>query len=172
MDFVIAKYFFKVYTSENINEKIIIKRRTIMKEVRTEIEINAPKEKVWDILTNFDGWGEWNPTVKEAKGEAKLKSTLTITMRGKTEEGAHSYSPVIINIDAPNSFRFRASMGARIMMTNYKTCQLEETAKGVKLIHIEGFTGLMVPIIWKKMEKGVPMMLDMMNKALKKKAES
>ncbi len=30
-------------------------------EVRTNIQISAPKKIVWDILTNFDSYPQWNP---------------------------------------------------------------------------------------------------------------
>jgi uncharacterized membrane protein len=34
-----------------------------MKEIHTEIEINAPAEKVWRVLTDFAAYPEWNPFV-------------------------------------------------------------------------------------------------------------
>ncbi len=38
-----------------------------MRELRTEIEIAAPTTKVWNILTDFDAWKEWNPIVNQAR---------------------------------------------------------------------------------------------------------
>ncbi len=143
----------------------------MMKEIRTEIDINAPVAKVWDIISNLDDWADWNKMVTGASGKITQGAKLSITMRGKSEGAEHSYAPTVIQCDAPNSFRFRASMGNRLMMTNYKLCQLEENNGGTKFIHIEQFSGLMVPFIWKKMEKGVPMMLQMINKNLKQHAE-
>ncbi len=32
-----------------------------MKEIHTEIEINAPAGKVWRVLTDFPSYPEWNP---------------------------------------------------------------------------------------------------------------
>jgi uncharacterized protein YndB with AHSA1/START domain len=31
---------------------------------KREIEIAAPPEVVWDVLTDFRQWPEWNPRVK------------------------------------------------------------------------------------------------------------
>ena len=56
-----------------------------------EIEIAAPPELVWDVLSKIDAWPSWNPDVKAAalegdlaagsvfrwKAGAKLTSTLT-----------------------------------------------------------------------------------------------
>ncbi len=34
-----------------------------MKKVCVKVEINAPIEKVWEVLTNIKGYSEWNPFV-------------------------------------------------------------------------------------------------------------
>jgi len=53
-----------------------------MKEVRSEIEIQAPPERVWQILTDFDKWSEWNPSLYRASGTAALGEQVTITFKG------------------------------------------------------------------------------------------
>ncbi|VVB87011.1 Polyketide cyclase / dehydrase and lipid transport [uncultured archaeon] len=40
-----------------------------MKELRTEIEIQASADRVWQILTDFASFPEWNPFIRRAKGE-------------------------------------------------------------------------------------------------------
>ena len=142
-----------------------------MRELRTEIEIAAPISKVWSILTGFNDWEGWNPIVNQASGVASLGSKLSITMCGKDGKSANKYTPVLIEIDQPKSFRWRATMMAGFLFTNDKVCKLEETAAGTRLIHIEAFSGLPVPIFWGKMEKPVPQMLKSMNDALKMTAE-
>ena len=42
----------------------------------TEIEIRAPQQVVWDVLTAIDRWPSWNPAVKSA------------SLQGRLEEGA------------------------------------------------------------------------------------
>ena len=42
----------------------------------TEIEIRAPQQVVWDVLTAIDRWPNWNPAVKSA------------SLQGSLEEGA------------------------------------------------------------------------------------
>ncbi len=33
----------------------------IMRELRAEITINAPAERIWDTLTGLESFQEWNP---------------------------------------------------------------------------------------------------------------
>ena len=142
-----------------------------MREIRTEIEIAAPVTKVWSILTGFDNWKEWNPIVNQASGVAPPGSKLSMTMCcGDGKEG-NKYMPVVTNVEDPKSFRWRAIMMAGFLFTNDKVFELEETGPGTRLVHIEAFSGILVPLFWGKMEKSITPMLESMNDALKIKAE-
>ena len=59
-----------------------------MKELRTQIEINATPERVWDVLTAFDRFSEWNPfrflsgIGAALAGSMANKSNIVIDLRG------------------------------------------------------------------------------------------
>ena len=142
-----------------------------MRELRTEIEIATPATKVWSILTDFDNWKEWNPIVTQASGTASLGSKLSITMCGKDGKDGPKYMPSVTIFDEPKLFRWRAKMMAGFLFTNDKVFELEETASGTRLIHIEAFGGILVPMFWGNLNKHVPSMLKSMNDALKIKIE-
>ncbi|MBX2883484.1 MAG: SRPBCC domain-containing protein [Granulosicoccus sp.] len=143
-----------------------------MQIVKAEIEIQAPPEKVWGILTDIDKWHEWSPIINESAGQAAVGSTVTITMMSK-EAGKNGpkYSPTIIEMDEPRLFHWRAKMMAEFLFTNDKIIELEKTDEGTRVIHKETFKGLMAALMKGQMEKGVPPMLNMMNDALKQLAE-
>jgi len=143
-----------------------------VQEIKTEIEISAPPSKVWAIITNVDNWQEWSPIINTSQGEATVGSELSITMTGK-EKGTDGpkYNPIIIKLDEPHYFRWRAHMLAGFIFTNDKIIELKETDSGTLLTHTESFKGLLAPVFCGQMEKGVPPMLNSMNKALKNLAE-
>ena len=142
-----------------------------MREIRTEIEIAAPPTKVWNILTDFDNWKNWNPIINQASGTASLGSELSMTMRGEDGKDGPKYMPIVTNFEDPKFFRWRAKMMAGFIFTNDKVFELEETGAGTRLIHKELFSGMMVPMMWSKFDEGVPPMLNSMNDALKRTAE-
>ena len=43
-----------------------------MHEFCTEIEIQASDTRVWQLLTDFANFPQWNPFIHRAKGEAKV----------------------------------------------------------------------------------------------------
>jgi len=143
-----------------------------LQEIKTVIEISAPPSKVWTILTDINNWKEWSPIIKDSNGTATVGSELTITMMGKSEgEEGPRYKPIITELEQPVNLRWRAHMLAEFIFTNYKIFKLEETNTGTRLTHTESFKGLLAPIFCGQMEKGVPPMLNAMNKALKELAE-
>ena len=141
-----------------------------MREIRTEIEIAAPLTKVWSIITDFDNWKEWNPSC-QASGVASSGSKLGVTMCGEAGKDGMKYEPVITEFEEPKLLRWRGKMMAGFLFTNDKVLELEETGSGTRLVHREEFSGLLAPMFWGKLNKGVPSMLNSMNDALKKTAE-
>lgn len=143
-----------------------------IQEIKTEVEISAPPFKVWNIITEINKWQEWSPIINSSQGESVVGSTLSITMMGKEEgEDGPKYNPKIIELNEEKYFHWRAHMLAEFVFTNDKIFKLEKTKTGTRLIHIETFRGLLAPIFCNQMEKGVPPMLNSMNKALKELAE-
>ena len=143
-----------------------------LQEIKTEINIAAPPAKVWSILSDINKWQEWSPIVNSSQGEAAIGSELAITMMGKEAgKDGPKYNPVITELKEPNYLRWRAHMLAGFIFTNDKILELEETSTGTRLIHKEQFSGLLAPLFCGQMEKGVPPMLNSMNKALKDLAE-
>jgi hypothetical protein len=52
-----------------------------MKELRTEIEIQATPEKVWAIFTDFGSYPSWNPFIRKFEGTLAPGERIAITLR-------------------------------------------------------------------------------------------
>lgn len=141
-------------------------------EVRTEIDIAAPPQAVWDVVAKVDGWPEWNTTVSKATGTAALNADLDVTMFAAdgVSDGPR-YQPKVIKLDAPTHLEWRAHMLAGFVFTNDKVLKLQSTPTGTKLVHIERFSGMMLPLMTGMMNEGVPPILNTMNKDLKGRVE-
>lgn len=142
-----------------------------MRELKSEIQIAAPIDKVWQVLTGFDLWKDWNPMVNSASGSATPNSKVDIIMRGPDGKDAMKYQATVLEANSPKSFRWRATMMSGLIFTNDRVFELREENGGTVLINKEEFSGLMVPLFWNKMSLFVVPMLEEMNKALKSKLE-
>lgn len=140
--------------------------------ITRDIVINAPKDKVWVVISDINGWAENNSAVNAASGDAKHGSTLSITMRGeKAGEDGPSFNPVIKDIKPLSHLRWVAKMGASIIFHNEKLLSLEEVDGGTKLTHVEYFSGMTLPLMLSWFDEGVPPILDEMNAGFKAQAE-
>ena len=63
------------------------------RELNTDVVFDAPKEKVWKVLTDTDKYTEWNPFITSVKGEMKLGAQITNVMVNQGNET--SFTPVI-----------------------------------------------------------------------------
>ncbi len=46
-----------------------------------KIQIDAPVEWVWQVLIDFEHYGEWNPFITRIKGEAKIGSYIYLYVK-------------------------------------------------------------------------------------------
>ena len=58
-----------------------------MKELHTEIEIDASPEDVWRVLTDFDKYPEWNSFIKSASGEITVGEKLQVYIEPPNKKG-------------------------------------------------------------------------------------
>lgn len=142
-----------------------------MRELHAAIQIAAPIDQVWKVLTDFEHWSDWNPMVNRVSGSPSVGSKLYITMRGPDSKDAMKYQPIVLEAIPPNRFRWRATMMSGFLFTNDRVFELKEKNGGTELINKEEFSGLMVPVFWGKMNQFVADMLESMNTALKEKVE-
>jgi uncharacterized protein YndB with AHSA1/START domain len=49
-----------------------------VRELRTEVTINAPAERVWELLTDFGSFPDWNPFMLRARGEVGVGEKLLV----------------------------------------------------------------------------------------------
>lgn len=46
----------------------------------TYIDIDAPPERVWEVLIDFPAWKEWNPFIPSVIGKLEVGASLRITV--------------------------------------------------------------------------------------------
>lgn len=88
-----------------------------MKEINTEIEINASAEKVWQLLTDFAAYPHWNPFMRSIKGKPEegdeVKSEFRAVDGTEMEVSAFTDFDIVglaTTTGAPN-VQFNLSMG-------------------------------------------------------------
>ena len=114
-------------------------------ELRTEIEIEAAPAAVWDVLTHFASYPEWNPFIVRAKGELRASERLELTMSLPDSNREHVVRPRLLLCDAPRELRWLGHLWVKGLFDGEHFFRLHESDPGrTRLIHGEDVSGLLV----------------------------
>ncbi len=58
-----------------------------MKELHSQIEINASAERVWQLLTDFASYPQWNPFIRSISGEPNIGERLEVRLEPPESRG-------------------------------------------------------------------------------------
>ena len=141
-----------------------------MKNIQTEILINTDITKVWDVLINFESYPKWNPFITSISGEPKLGSRLTVSINPPGGNGM-TFKPNILTLESNKEFRWKGKLGINGIFDgeHYFILEFLENNK-TKFIHGEKFSGLLVPLVGKMLDK-TKKGFQLMNESIKNECE-
>jgi hypothetical protein len=143
-----------------------------MREIRTETLIDAPAERVWLVLTDFAVYPEWNPFIRRARGEAKVGSRLEVEIH-PPDSRPMTFRPRVLVADPGRELRWLGNLWVQGLFDGEHAFTIETLDEArVRFVQDERFGGLLVPLLWKTMERATRRGFEEMNRALKQRAES
>lgn len=136
----------------------------------TSVEIDAPADVVWDVLTDFDAYRDWNPFIVESGGVARVGSTLTNRMRsGGTDR---TFTPTVLVADAGRELRWVGRLGVAGVFDGEHAFLIEPLGSDrVRLTQREDFRGVLVPFLRGMLRRDTLPAFQAMNEALRDRAE-
>jgi hypothetical protein len=142
-----------------------------MREVYTEITIDAPPARVWEMVTDLAAYKTWNPFIVESSGQAVLGERLTCRPRLGRKRIA-TFHPVVTQVEKERVFAWTGHVLVKGLADGVHIFELKPEGDGTVLVHRQEFYGLLVPILWKIIERTAEKGFTLMNEALKKRAEA
>ena len=141
-----------------------------MKEVYSEIQINASASVVWDILTDFEKFGEWNPFIKEISGTLKEGSELRIFIEPPNSKGME-FKPTLKKVETEKKIQWLGKVWIPKLFDGEHSWTINQIDDNTVLfIQKERFTGIFIPF-FSKLLKNTKSGFEMMNQNLKQRAE-
>jgi hypothetical protein len=142
-----------------------------MREIKTETNINAPASTVWSILTDFQRFPEWNPFITKASGQIKENAQLKIRIE-PPDSSAMYFKPTVTRIKEEREFGWLGRLWIPGIFDGEHVFEIEPINKNkIHFVQREKFKGLLVPLLWKSLDKNTRHGYEKMNLALKKRAE-
>ena len=142
-----------------------------MKEIRTEIEINAPKERVWEVLMDFEKHSEWNPFIKSIEGQSILGGKLKVLLT-PPDTSEMTFKPKVVGYRENEQFAWQGKLFIKGIFDGRHIFELSDVNGGCKLVHREEFGGILAGALSSKVGENTKKGFEAMNRALKERAEA
>jgi hypothetical protein len=137
------------------------------KQIRTTIDIQAPVNQVWNVLTDFDSYPTWNPFIKWVKGEVKVGNQIEVQLPGM------KFTPTVKAFTPYQEFSWLGHLGIKGLFDGKHIFRLEQLTKGTtRLHHEESFQGLLAGPILLLIRKDTQNGFLAFNEALRERVES
>lgn len=140
-------------------------------QLRTEVLIDAPPERVWAVLADFRRYGEWNPFLPSVSGKLSVGEKLEIEV-SEPGRGEVVFKPEVAVVDPPHEMRWRGKLWLPSLFVAEHYFRLEPVDDGkTKLLHGEDFSGALVKVLGPRLANAVGGFAAM-NQALKRRVEA
>ncbi len=140
-------------------------------QLRTEIEIVAPRERVWKHLVDFPSYAEWNPFLRDVKGDLSSGAKLHVVMT-PGDGSERTFKATLLVVTPEKELRWQRRMWLRGLFDGEHFFLLSEIdAHRTRLVHGEDFTGRMVQYMGPTLTHIARGCVGM-NQALKRRAEA
>jgi hypothetical protein len=143
-----------------------------MDQIVTAIEIEASTERVWQVLTDFPAYSQWNSAMWQIRGEAIPGTRLQVWVRfapGITM----SFRPKVLHAENGRELRWQGRLLRSRLFAGEHSFVIEPLGNGrVMFLQAEVYTGLLVPVILPLIGGSTRRVFEVMNRELKARAES
>src|SRR5437867_10173174 len=118
-----------------------------MLELRTEIEIDAPPERVWAVLIDFEKFPDWNPFIRRIHGNALVGSRLDALL-GASGTRPMRFRPTVKAVVPHRELRCLGRLGLPWLFDGEHILQIEPLGStGVRFTQRDRFGGLLGPLL-------------------------
>lgn len=141
------------------------------KEIVTEVEINAPPSRVWQVLTDFEKHPTWNPFIKKISGRVAKDEKLEVHMPDASG-GTMVFTPTVLEAKKDEELRWLGRSEGDVFNGEHRFLIEPIEENKVRFTQSEKFTGSMVVSLDKWLDTAVKQNFEAMNQALKKRVEN
>ena len=145
--------------------------QTVMKELHSEIEIQASAQRVWKLLTDFTSFPLWNPFIRRVSGEVKEGKQIKVYVQPSGTSGI-KFQPTILKVEPNRELRWRGHFLTPGFFDGEHIFTIEPLDENcVRFVQREIFNGSLVPLFANKLDNETMRGFEEMNHALKVQAE-
>jgi hypothetical protein len=140
-----------------------------MTEITATIEIAAPPEQVWAVLTDLASYPQWNPLFRKVSGQLSPGSRITLSSTHPVNGRIMTVKAKVLAAESPTELRWVSSLPG--IMTGEHSFTLAPADGGTRLVQAETYRGLLSHLSAKTASR-FQASFDALNEAIKQQAEN
>jgi hypothetical protein len=143
-----------------------------MKTLHTQIDIDAPAERVWDTLINIAEYPTWNSFMPHLAGTLAPGERLEVRIE-PPGGAAMSFRPTVLAVEAGRELRWLGRFLLAGLFDGEHQFEIHPLGSGrVRFVQQERFTGVLVPLFARNLDNHTLRGFKAMNAALKARVEA
>jgi hypothetical protein len=140
-------------------------------QLRTEVQIAAPPEVVWQVLTDRAAYHEWNPFITSFEGPLEEGARVSIVV-SPPDSSDFRFRPRLLRVEPAREIRWKGNMLADVFFSGEHYITLLDLGDGTtRVTHGEDFGGIFLRLLRRQMGATARGFV-FMNQALKRRAEA
>ena len=143
-----------------------------MKTLHTQIDIDAPAERVWDALTTIADYPIWNSFITHLAGTLAPGERLEVRLE-PPGGAAMTFRPTVLAVEPARGLRWVGHLLIPGLFDGEHQFEIQPLGPGrVRFVQQERFTGVLVPLFARNLDAHTLPGFNAMNAALKARAEA
>jgi len=142
-----------------------------MQSLHAAVEIDAPAERVWQVVGDFGRYSDWNPFIVRAAGEPHVGERLDITIAAPGMKPV-SFRPRVLDVEPGRLIRWKGEFKLPGLFDGRHALIVDPLDGGrPRFTTHEDVTGILLPFVDKVMtasQQG----FELMARAVKERAEA
>ncbi len=141
--------------------------------IRTEVDIDAPAQRVWTILLNFSSYAMWNPSIRAMRGRAERGAPLELDVPLLPNGGCVHVHATLTELDSPRRLCWiGVLLTPKLFCGDHQITLQPLSPDSVRLVQQETFSGLLLPLLAPWLRRRVQRLYDQTSVAVKGRSEA
>ncbi len=147
------------------------KSKIMAKHISTQILIRATPQRVWNVLTDFEAYPQWNPFIRSVRGPVAPGKVIRVELQ-QPGSGIMTMKPEVLVFEEPRAFRWIGHLLFRGLFDGEHRFDIRDNGDGSStFIQSERFAGILVPLFNRMLDTKTLEGFSLMNEALKAHCE-
>ena len=142
------------------------------RQLHSDVVVDASPARVWEIVSDFAAYPEWNPFIRRIAGQISVGSRLEADLQPPGGRGM-TIRPTVLVAEPERELRWIGSLGIPGIFDGEHRFRIEPIGLDrVRFVQEERFSGFLAPLILRFVGESTLQGFVAMNRALKNRAEA